>query len=415
MTTTADERARYFSRAAARSRRWPPAIWVALGGSFLIRAAGFSYPFLAYHLAGLHFSARLTGAVLATFGVGWLLGQILAGWLADRIGRRTTLVSAMVTAAATLALLAEVDSVPAVFAVSALAGACYDSPRPVVSALIADTVPDEGGRAAVAGFRHFTTNVAAALTGALGGMLAGAIGVRALIAINAAACLLFAVLALRYLDSGRPAPLPTTEHPPYRVALRDARLWVLWLASIAALICVVGLFSTLPMLMSARGLSATAYGWTQAANAAVVVLLAPVVTPWLSRRARRTGRPLLGPFAIGSLVLGAGMGAAGLATSTDGFALAVALAVPGELVVFIAANNVLNWITPGGARGLYAGIWGTTLAGAVILAPLLGTWSLAHGGARLVAVTTLATGLVGAALCWPLRALIRRSPCSADS
>jgi hypothetical protein len=96
------------------------------------------------------------------------------------------------------------------------------------------------------------------------------------------------------------------------------------------------------------------------------------------------------------------MGAAGFADTTFGYSLFAVLAVPGEIVAVVAASDVLNRISPPDARGLYAGLWGTTLAGSVILAPTLTSWSLTLGGDAFVAGTTFTVGLLGAALCWPL-------------
>ncbi|MFF7415408.1 MFS transporter [Streptomyces lydicus] len=343
MSTAAAAATRPQTRAVACSRQWPGAIWAALVGTFLIRAAGFAYPFLAYYLGGLRLSRALVGAILAAFGFGWLAGQILSGWLADRIGRRFTLVATMTTAALTLPLLAQAHTAVSLLAATTLAGATYDAPRPVISALICDVIPDEATRAAVAGWRHFAVNAGAALTGAAGGFLTDLVGVRVLFWVNAVACALFALAAARFVEAGRPAPLPARADVAGGEAWRDARLWLLCLASLAGLTCAVGQFSSLPLLMAVRGLSATAYGWTQAVNAVVVIVLSPVITPWLSRRATAT-HPLLGALAAGSLVLGVGMGAAGLATTPVGFAAAVAVAVPGELVIFIAAAEIVNRI-----------------------------------------------------------------------
>ncbi|MCZ1012116.1 MFS transporter [Streptomyces lydicus] len=401
------------ARRAPRARSWPRAIWVLLGGVLLARAAGYAYPFLAYHLGSsrLHLPAGVIGAVLATFGGGWLLGQVLCGWAADRLGRRVTLVGAMTAGAISTAVLAVVESIPALFAAAAVAGACYDAPRPVVSACIADLIHDEAERAAVSGWRHFAVNVGAAL-GAAGGLLAGVVGTQGLFEINAAACAVIAILTSRYVDVGPPPPPEgAVQRGHYRRALKDARLWLLCLASLMALICVVGLYSALPMLMSARGLSATDYGWTQAVNALVVLLITPAATRWLSHRA--AAGPLWGAFAAGSLILGTGMAAAALAEDMLGFAAGVAMAVPGEVVVMVAASDLLNRITPTSVRGLYAGIWGTTLAGAVVLTPLMTGWSFTHGGPTLVAMMTLCSGLTGAALCLPLRTFIRRVPYTA--
>ncbi|MEU5239724.1 MFS transporter [Streptomyces lydicus] len=411
MSTPAVPAAGPLRQQAARARRWPLAIWVVLVGTFIVRSASFAYPFLAYHLTTAGLPQRWIGPIMAVFGTGWLIGQLTVGWLADRIGHRHALVVAMATAAIVLPWLGMAHSVPALCAAAVLAGACYDAHRPILSALIADVMPDQTRRAELAGWRHFAVNLGAALTGVIGGLLVDQVGTHPLFWANAVVCALFGLAAWRFVGADHPSPAATATDGCIREpgAWRDGRLWLLCLASLAALTCAVGLFSSLPILMAARGLSATAYGGTQAINALVVIVLSPMLTPWLSRRATAS-HPLLGALATGALVLGVGMGAAGLATTTAGFAAAVATAVPGELIVFIAAADVLNRIAPAPARGLYAGIWGAMLAGAVILAPLLTTYSLAHGGPHTVALTTLATGVSGAVLCIPLHHLLRTTP-----
>lgn len=390
--------------AAPTPHRWPPVIWALLLGTFLVRAAGFSLPFLSYRLAELNFATSTIGRILAAFGGGWLLGQLLCGWLADRVGRRTTLVGAMTVATIAMPSLAAGQSVWTVVAAAFVSGMVFDAPRPIVSAVILDTIPSESGRTRVNAARHFTINVAAGLTGAVGGLLAGDVGTRPLFLINGAACASCGILALLVMSPDRLTARPPTERSNLRHALRDGRLWLLWLASLAALTCAAGMFSVLPILMADDGLNAAAYGWTQAVAAVVVIALSPVLTPRLSRRADRP-TPMVGVLATGSLLLGAGMGAAGLASGTIGYSLVASLAVPGEIILFIAAGDVLNRISPPDSRGMYAGIWGTTMAVAIIAAPLLAAWSLEAGGDLLAGATIFGAGLLGAALSTPLKAL----------
>lgn len=382
-------------------------IWILVVGAGVVRSAGFSYPFLPYRLTGLGFSTASISVLLALFGLGWLAGQLVWGHLADRLGRRATLVSAMTVAAVALPLLAQATSLVAVGAATAVAGAVYDAPRPVISAAVADGVADEGRRAGISGWRHFATNVGAAITGATGGLLADSAGLPFLFWINGAACAAFAVIAVRFMRPDRP-PRPTQRTNPGtgRSAVRDARLWLLWLVSTCAFIPIAGIFSIMPLLMERQGLPASAYGWTQVASAAAVLLLSLPLNRWLARRAQGSMVRLL---AASSLVLGAGIGAAGLANTTVEYAAAAAAAVPGEIVAFVAATAVIDRIAPPRARGLYAGIWGTTLATAIICAPVLAGWSLAHGGPVLVGAVTCACGVVGAVVCLPLGLLLRQT------
>ncbi|MFK0143212.1 MFS transporter [Streptomyces murinus] len=386
----------------ARTAKWPTPVWILMLGTFAVRAAGFTYPFLPYRLSELGFGTAMVGRLLALFGVGWLTGSLLMGWCADRLGRRATLVTAMFAGAGTLPLLAGAHTFEAIAVTAFLAGAVYDASRPVFSAAIPDIFPDDGDRASVNAWRHFAVNVGAATAGTAGGLLAGPLGITALIWINAAVCALFGVLAWGVLPPDRPATAGRSAPARYyRAALTDVRLWLLLAASLAALTCVACLFSTLPMLMTSNGLSAADYGLTQTANAVTVLILSPLLNQRLAALASRP-TPMTGTLALSSVLLGASMGAAGLASTTWQYSIAAALAVPGEILAFVAAGDILNRISPPHARGLYAGAWGTTLAGAIILAPSLAAWSLSLGGTVAAASATLAVGALGALLCWPL-------------
>ncbi|WP_181140714.1 MFS transporter [Streptomyces sp. Ru62] len=389
-------------------RRSTRQVWVLVVGAGAVRAAGFSYPFLGYRLSDLGYTAGGISAVLALYGVGWLAGQVVWGRLSDTVGRRATLVSSMLMAAVVLPCLAGATGPIAIGVSAVLAGAVFDAPRPVVSAVVADQIDDAATRARVTGWRHFATNVGAAITGAAGGLLAGTTGLPALFWVNAVACAVFALVALRCVSPDRPPRTPSAgSRSGYRAALRDARLWLLWTASVCTLTPLAGLFSIMPLLMTDAGLPASAYGWTQVASAAAVLLLTLPLNGWLAKRACRSSMVEL--LAASALVLGVGIGSAGLATASWQYAAAAAAAVPGEIVAFVAATAVLDRITPPDARGLYAGIWGSTLATAIICAPVLAGWSLAHGGPQLVTLTTLACGAAGAAICVPLALLLRRS------
>ncbi|MEV6421651.1 MFS transporter [Streptomyces sp. NPDC051662] len=390
-------------------RRWPAEIRTLMAGTFAVRAAGFCYPFLPYHLDALQLSTRTVGQLLAIFGIGWFAGSVLWGWLSDKIGRRLTLTGAMTMAAISLPLLAQAQAPTAAAAAAFVAGMAYDAPRPVLSAAIAEGFADDKTRAQLNATRNFLINVAAATAGASGGVLADRAGIPALLWANAAVCAIFGALAWLILDNHTVTSADQPTRPSLRDILRDTRLAVLLLASLATLTTAASLFSSLPMLMSRAGLSATDYGWAQTANAAAVVALSPLLNRWLSQRAHRS-RPMTGLLALSALILGISMGAAALASTVLGFSLPAALAVPGEVIAFVAAGDILARISPPGAYGVYAGIWGTTLAGAVVIAPVLASWSLTHGGPSLAAATTLITGVLGAALCWPLAAITKHAP-----
>lgn len=396
------------------STRWPRVIWALLVATFIARACGFAFPFLSYRLMELGFGTQLIGRTIAVFGLGWLVGQLGLGWLSDRLGRRTTLIATMLAATATLPVLAAAESTVSVVASAAVVGVVYGAYRPIVSATVQDQIPTDAGRALISGWRHFAVNCGAAATGAVGGLLAAETGMGFLFCVNAAACALFALIAALFMPCNERSRSGRSDRGAWRRALRDVRLWLVCLASLAALNACAAMFTALPMLMSRDGLGPAAYGWTQVANATVVVLATPALMPFLSRRASQP-TPMLGPFALSSVILGAGMGAAGFASSTAEYSLAVAAAVTGEVLLFVAASDVLARISPPESRGLYAGVWGAQLAVAVITAPLLASWAIETGGHVLAAAAIVTVDLLGAALCLPLRALLHPAPGAVDT
>lgn len=379
--------------------RYPAAIWVLLSGGLLVRAAGFAFPFMSYHIAGHGHGVQAIGAVLAAFGLGCVAGQLICGWLCDRFGRRITLVMTLLTAAAVLILLAAAASLPVLLAGAAVAGLVYDAPRPVASAVIGDLVADPRERARLDALRlGLIANVGAAIAGGLGGVLASWAGAPVLFVINGAACAVFAMMAWFGIppDLGRRR---AQQAASYRQALSDSRLVLLLFSGVATMTALVGLLSVIPMVMTTRGLGAASYGLVQAANALAVVVLTPLMTSWLCRRT--SSQPRLGIRAAAGLWTAVTLGLAALAHSTVGFALAVIACAPGQVAWFVVSIEMVHRIAPPEQRGRYHGLWGTALAVAAVLAPPLVALSLSFGGQPLAGAAIAIVGLLGVALCWP--------------
>jgi MFS family permease len=186
----------------------------------------------------------------------------------------------------------------------------------------------------------------------------------------------------------------------YRRVLADRRLVLLFVASVATLTAMTALFADMPMVMSERGLGADAFGWAMMANAVGVVLMTPLITPWLSKRIAT--RPSVDILAAASVWVTLCMAAASFAHTTAGFCLAGFALALGETAWFVVAVGIVHRIAPAERRGLYHGIWGTALPVSWVISPLLASFSLAHGGHQMVAATTLAVGVLGAVICLPL-------------
>ena len=84
----------------------PRPFWYVWTGTIVNRLGQFVEPFLALYLVQARgVSLTTTGLVLAGFGLGAFASQPLGGWLADRYGRRFTMVLGLTSSAAALTLL----------------------------------------------------------------------------------------------------------------------------------------------------------------------------------------------------------------------------------------------------------------------------------------------------------------------
>src|SRR3954469_14339399 len=84
----------------------PRAFWVIFAGTIVNRLGQFVQPFLALYLVGgRDLSVRTAGVVVACYGAGSIVSQPLGGWLADRMGRRRTMVLGLVATAVSLGAL----------------------------------------------------------------------------------------------------------------------------------------------------------------------------------------------------------------------------------------------------------------------------------------------------------------------
>lgn len=385
--------------------RLPKEIWLLLGGNLLVRAMGFAYPFLAYHVAAQGHAAGTVGVVLAVFGIGSVAGHLICGWLVDRLGRRATIVTTMALAAVALMLMSGAHSVPALLGGAAMIGVVFDTPRSVLGAAISELMLDPAKRAKVDVWRGgWVANVGAAVAAGVGGLVADWMGIPVLYWFNGIACAGFAAAALHWMPSAvRPALVVKTT---YRQAFSDLRLVALFGSSVAVLTAFMGLVVAIPMLMSARGLSAGAWGLVQLVNAATVIAVSPLITGWLSSRI--AVRPRLDIAVLAAICTTACLGITAFASTTAHFSIVAAACAPGQIAWFVAAADVVHRIAPPALRGRYHGIWGMAWAAASVMAPILVSVALARGGQPLVATAILGTGLIGAALCVPLARVLRR-------
>jgi MFS family permease len=350
----------------------PKAFWALWAGSFVNRLGTMVEPFLAFYLAtarGLSLTA--TGAVLAIFGLGSVVSQILGGTLSDRIGRRATLTGGMLATAVAMLGLGYVTAVPAVVALVFVLGITIDIYRPASQALLADLV-GPADRARAFGLLFWAINLGFAVAMVLGGALSRA-GFSWLFWVDALTCAVFAVLVWRAVPETHVRNRADHEPGGFADVLRDR-------VAVGSVLIVFGYafvylqaYSTLPLAMGRAGLPPSAYGLAMAVNGIGIVIVQPLVVAWLGRHdASRV-------LAMGMTVVGLGFGLTAAAGSTPVFAATVLVWTFGEIMFAAVSLAIIADLAPRHLRGRYSGFYGTAFSVAALLGPLGGSTLLELG------------------------------------
>ena len=385
----------------------PRVFWWVWFSTLVARTGAFVAPFLSYYLTrSLGHSAAFAGFVAALNAVGAGVSAVVGGVLADRVGRRATLLGALVASAGTLVALGSVHSVALIAVLAFLAGLANNATRPATGAIIADIVPSaDRGRAYSLNYWAINLGFAVAM------LSAGAVashGYALLFVGDALANLGCAVVVFFTVPETRPvvdvaasssgssaaaATVSSGQAGSLAEVLRD-RIFLGFLGAVLVGAIIYSQAQTVqPIMMGQDGLGPGAYGAVAAVNGILIGVLQLPLTTWLRRYTHGT------VLAASSLLTGAG------------FAVPLLISVMGHPMGIYAASVVV-WtiaeigstptqmalgadLAPTHLRGRYQGM--STLAWSVagIVGPLVGGWALSAVGATAVLWASLVLGAVG--------------------
>src|SRR5438552_19194577 len=128
------------TRLRGNVRALPPAAWILFGGTFINRFGTFVIPFLVLYLTRTGYSIAQAGIAVGAYGGGHVMASMLGGHLADRIGRRNTIILSMFASAAAMMALSQARSFVPILILACLAGTAAEMYRPASNALIVDLV-----------------------------------------------------------------------------------------------------------------------------------------------------------------------------------------------------------------------------------------------------------------------------------
>jgi MFS family permease len=373
----------------------------------------FSLAFLTVLMSrDLGASLGTAGTVAAMFGLATIPSRLLGGHLADRLGRRRTIVGGLAgCAAAQLGIAAAPDAAVAA-GCAVLLGFAFELYEPPSQAMIAEaTAPDERAPA----YALLTTALAVGNMGA--GLIAAAVGrssLRWLFVVDAASCLGCALIVNLGLPADRrvsPLAAGGSGHGDAADRLargaspwRDPALLAMTAAGTVFAIVYMVMLVGLPLSAAAEGVNPASTGLVMATGTLTLVLARPLL---------RT-RPLASlsdpaAAAAGFIALGTGMAGYAVAHSLAAlFAPTVAWAI-GNLLLTGRAFAVVTALAPPGATARYLAVYGLSWGIATVAAPVLATRMISSLGAAALWTACSALCLAMAAFQpWLLRTITGR-------
>lgn len=368
----------------------PRQFWWLWAATLVNRLGGFVVTYLALYLTvGRGYPASYAGLVAGLFGAGSAIASLLGGVLADRLGRRPTLMAAQLSTAVSTAALGFADGPVAIAVVAFLVGLASNAARPAISAIIADLVPAPD-RVRAYSLNYWAINIGFGVSAAVAGLIA-AHGYLPLFLLDALTTLICAVMVFVRIPETRPERSAAAVREEPRTGLgtvfRDGRFMALvGVNLLLALVAQQG-STTLAIDMGEAGISTSGYGLVIGLNGLLIVVLQ------LPMGRLMEGRNRTALLVVSALLTGWGFGLTALAGSSAAFfAVTVAVWTIGEIMAAPTMMGLVAELSPAGARGRYQGVHSLSWSLASFLGPLAGGYLLQHAGS---AVVWLACGVCG--------------------
>ncbi|MBL1081799.1 MFS transporter [Streptomyces actinomycinicus] len=389
----------------------PREFWWLWTSTLVNRLGAFVATFMALYLTlDRGYSASYAGLVASVHGLGGVVSALAGGVMADRFGRRPTLLLAQTATAASVALLGFMTDPVAIAAVAFLVGMASNASRPAVQAMMADIVRPED-RVRAFSLNYWAINLGFAVSSTAAGFIAE-VSYRAGFLIEAGMTLACAIVVFAKLPESRPtAPAKQTEADVSLVTvLRDGRyMAVVGLSFLVALIFQQGSVG-LPVAMGRAGFSPADYGLIIAVNGVLIVALQIPVTRFVEHRDPRT------LMVVSSLVAGYGFGLTAFAGSVGVFMVTVCVWTLAEIVNAPTQAGLVVRLSPVHGRGRYQGMHSLSWSVAALIAPLMSGAVIDRFGAEWLWGMCAAVGTVaGAGYLVLMRHLPQESPAPAPA
>jgi MFS family permease len=346
----------FLERMQSGYQDYPQPFWILMAGTFIDRlGTNLIIPFLAIYVTQ-RFDAKITqvGLIYTLFAVSSGVGNVLAGALADRFGRRFTLILGMACAATARLALGLANGFTGLYVAAAFAGFFGAIGWPAQLAMTADLLGPQR-RAKGFGIQRVVINSTFALGPLAGGFFGPRIGYLPLFMMDALTSYFVAVVIFSKLPETRPQNRTDTPSETftqtltgYGHVLQDRTFLAFILISILAVSAFMQMSTTLSVyLVKFQQMPKSFFAALVMLNALMVVFLQIPITHRVSRA------PLLGLMIAGNAFYLVGFGSYGLLRSVPLFMVAMVLITLGEMLVIPTSQALTALLAPPDMRARY--------------------------------------------------------------
>lgn len=346
-------------------RSLPRPAWIVFVGVFINRFGSFVLPMLTLYLTKSGFTPFQAGLAVGAYGGGHLVASFLGGHMADRIGRRNTIVVSMLGSAAAMLALSQARTYAPIVIITFLAGCAAEMYRPASLALLADFVPPENRTVAIGVYR-FAVNLGFAAGPATAGFLADRSFLLAFLG-DAVTSVAYGLIAFALLPHGLRSEARDEDAGAVRIIARDAPFLFFLFATVCITFVEFQFISSLALHVTQHGYSAATYGMLISMNGVLIVLFELGITSYVQRF------HLLRAIATGYLLTGIGFALTGIAHTLPMLAGTVVIWTLGEMVGMPPSSAWVAKIAPERFRGRYMGMHSVAWSIGMLAGPPLGT------------------------------------------
>ena len=365
---------KYIGRLTGIFREYPAQFWILTASSFIdTLGRTILFPFFTLYITK-HFGIGMAtaGILLAIFSLTGMIGSLVGGALADKLGRKIMIILGLLLSAGSSLVMGFINELAVFYFVAAVTGLLSDIGHPARNAIVADILPEEK-RAGGYGITRVVQNLSWVVGPSIGGFLASK-SYMYLFFSDAVLSTITALIVVRFIADTKPQLSEGQESQSFRESLagykdvlKNGFFTAFILVLLVMLLVYQQLYSTLSVfLRDYRGIPETGYGMMMSINACIVVIF----QFWISRITEKYN-PFLMIALEETVFYLVGYTAFGFIYGFYFLLAAVILITIGEMIMIPVQLSIVAKLSPEHMRGRYMAAAGFSWS----VASMVGPWA----------------------------------------